>query len=303
MTVVEVTIAAFLLILGALTTFQIFDTASRNTFRAEQSQVANDIAQQELERLRALTYNQAAMTAYPGSSGDPRNPNSRVVGTDFALNPDGSSPAAMVVNGSSLDSGGLVAGGTVNPGPTNFVNGDVSGKIYRYVVWRDDPTCSNSVCPFTQDFKRVIVAVTIDDEAISSARSYIETQSDFIDPNDKLLTETNVPPGGTVTADQFYLSDTVCENDGSTSRIEPTANHFLHNTRGKCADGLRTGSYGRSPGHVAADGAAGPVPRGPDAARHLRLRRRPLPGAGARLRRRAADAAPGLEWLHLQPGR
>ncbi len=68
MTVVEVTIAAFLLILGALATFQIFDTASRNTFRAEQSQVANDIAQQELERLRALTYNQAAMTAYPGSS-------------------------------------------------------------------------------------------------------------------------------------------------------------------------------------------------------------------------------------------
>ncbi len=153
-----------------------------------------------------------------------------MIGTDFALNPDGTSPAAMVVNGSALDSGGLVAGGTVNPGPTNFVNGDVSGKIYRYVVWRDDPTCSNSVCPFTQDFKRVIVAVTIDDEAISSARSYIETQSDFIDPNDKVLTETNVPPGGTVTADQFYLSDTVCENDGSTTphradREPPPAQH------------------------------------------------------------------------------
>jgi hypothetical protein len=170
-----------------------------------------------------------------------------VAGTDYALNPDGSSPAAMVVNGSALDSGGQVAGGTVNPGPTNFVNGDVSGKIYRYVVWRDDPTCSNSVCPFTQDFKRVVVVVTIDDTAISSDRSYVEVQSDFIDPDDQLLTETNVPPGGTVTADQLFLSDTACEDDGSTTRIEPTADHLLHNTRGKCADGLQTGTTPGAP--------------------------------------------------------
>jgi type II secretory pathway pseudopilin PulG len=246
-TVVEVTIAALLLILGAVAIFQVFDTASRNTYRAEQSQVANDIAQQELERLRALTYAQAAMTAYPAYSSDPRNPNNRVTGTDYKLNPDGSNPASMVVNGSALDSGGQVSGGVVNPGPTSFVNGDVSGKIYRYVVWRDDPTCSNSVCPFTQDFKRIVVAVTIDDVAVSTARSYVEVQSDFIDPNDKLLTETNVPPGGTVTADQFYLSDTACEADGSTTRVEPTADHLLHNTRGKCADGLRTGSTPGAP--------------------------------------------------------
>jgi type II secretory pathway pseudopilin PulG len=262
-TVVEVTIAGVLLIIGALAIFQVFDTASRNTYRAEQSQVANDIAQQELERLRALTYSQAAMTSYPTFSSDPRHPNNRVSGTDYKLNPDGTSPAPMVGNGSAMDSGGQVSGGTVNPGPTAFNNGDVSGKIYRYVVWRDDPTCSNSVCPGTQDFKRAIVAVTIDDTAISSDRSYVEVQSDFIDPNDKLLTETNVPPGGTVTADQFYLSDTTCEADGTTSRVEPSADHLLHNTLGKCADGVRTGTTPGAPDALLRTVPADPFPLDP----------------------------------------
>jgi type II secretory pathway pseudopilin PulG len=246
MTIFEVLVAAIVLIGGALATFQLFDTASRNTFRAEQSQVANDIAQRELEKIRLLDYKKVALSGYPGSSADPLNPNNRVLGTDFALERDGSSAATMVVNGSALYDGGQVSGGTVLPGPTPFTNGDVSGNIYRYVVWRNDPTCL-VVCPGAQDYKRVVVGVTIDDAAISNDRNYVEIQSDFIDPKDNVLSEINLPETGPVTADQFYLTDTACEYDGSTTRQETTSDHLLHNTLGSCKSGPRTGSTAGAP--------------------------------------------------------
>jgi len=251
-TVFEVLIASIMLIAGALATFQIFDSSVRNTYRAEQSQVANDIAQQELEKLRFLDYRQVALTAYPGSSSDPGHPNHRVLGTDFALSPNGSNPAPMVVQGSPLDSGGQVScdlpGTTpvetcLPPGPTEFTNGDVSGDIYRYVVWGNDPSCST--CGGNQDFKRIVVAVTLDDVPLSSDRSYVEVQSDVVNPADTSLTEQNLPDGDTLTAEQFFLTDTPCAASGSTTRLPINLDHLLHNTLGTCENGVQ---FGATPG-------------------------------------------------------
>ena len=47
----------------------------------------------------------------------------------------------MVYNGGSKYGGGTISGGVVNPGPEPFTSGDVSGNIYRFIVWQDDPTC------------------------------------------------------------------------------------------------------------------------------------------------------------------
>jgi hypothetical protein len=71
--------------------------------------------------------------------------------------------------------------GKVLPGPESFSSGDVSGKIYRYVVWRKDEKCGT--CSSGQDFKQVVVAVKLDKLSNDPReRSYVEVQSDFVDP-------------------------------------------------------------------------------------------------------------------------
>ena len=95
----------------------------------------------------------------------------------------------MAVNGGSLYGGGFVEGGLVTPGPIPFESGNVSGTLYRYVVWRNDPSCPESealeedLCPGFQDFKQIVVAVKLDTPANQSGeRGYVEVQSETIDP-------------------------------------------------------------------------------------------------------------------------
>ena len=158
-TIVEVLVAAVILVIGALTTFGMLSDAVKNTQRAKATQVALDRAQQEIEALRSLSNKQLAMTATPPTSTDRLNPDYRVSGGEFALTrePRGAYKK-MVVNGGSLYGGGSIEGGVVNPGPTSFSSGDVSGKVYRYVVWRNDASCSTA-CPGEQDFKQVVVEI------------------------------------------------------------------------------------------------------------------------------------------------
>lgn len=246
MTVVEVLVAITILSLGLLASFQVFDAASRGAYRAEQKQVALDRAQRELEELRALEYDQLALTAMPPSSTDPRLPSSRVSGSSFNLNRSGTADnATLVVNGGSRYPTGTIAGGVVAPGPEPFTSGDVRGNIYRYIVWRNDPTCG--VCPGTQDLKRIVVVVKLESTAIAPDRAYVEVQSDFIDPTESIATNVPPPGGGEITAEQFWLTDTPCAAGGSTTRVEPTSDHPLHNTLGQCSSGLQTGAVPGAP--------------------------------------------------------
>jgi prepilin-type N-terminal cleavage/methylation domain-containing protein len=181
-TIVEVLVAILILVIGALATFGLLSDAIRNTQRAKGTQVALDRAQQEIEALRSLSYKQLALTATPAAETNRLSPNYRVLGGTFALvREPPSSYANMVVNGGSLYGGGFVEGGLVKP-EESFSSGDVSGKIYRYVVWRNDEKCGTS-CPGEQDFKQVVVAVKLDKRSNEPGeRGYVEVQSDFVDP-------------------------------------------------------------------------------------------------------------------------
>ena len=249
-TVVEAVIGAMIMVMGMLATFQILDSATRNAARAEGTQVALEVAQREVESLRALTYSQVGLTATPPTSSNPSNPQNRVSGSTFALNRDGTSPATMVVNGGAAFGGGTISGGSVNPGPETFTSGGVSGRIYRFVVWRDDPQCPSTLCGGTQDFKQVIVAVRLDQGA-GPDRGYVESQTDFVDPDKTAFNEPSGGAGGAVTAQQFYLSDVSCETDGSTARPDPEIvqplEHLLHNTLGTCDSGPHTGTVAGAP--------------------------------------------------------
>jgi type II secretory pathway pseudopilin PulG len=244
-TIVEVLIAALILVLGAIATFGILASATRSSQRAKASQVALDRAQQELELLRSLSDEELALTDAPQYENDPTSPNYRVnsgPGT-FAL--QRTSPPSeykpMVFKGGVRYPDEVIKGGVVNPGPTNFTSGDVSGKIYRYIVWRNDASCSAELCPGEQDYKQIIVAVKLNPKTNgTNPGGYVEVQSTFVDPEHSAA--DNPIPGaeGVVTAQQFFLSDTACAASGSTVRQTITGDHALHNTLGTCANGLQT---------------------------------------------------------------
>lgn len=264
-TLVEVLVSTLVLTIGAATTFGLLSTATKNSQRAEATQVALNRAQQEIETLRSLPNKQLAMTATPEPSTDPLSPNYRVSGGTFALiRQPRSSPATMVANGTPLYGGGFVSGGVVNPGPTPFTSGDISGSTYRYVVWRDDTQCGTG-CPGTQDFKQIIVAVKLNTPGNQSGeRGYVEVQSDFVDPKDG--PEADPLPAGdgkVVTAQQFFLSDTPCSDSGTTTRETITGDHLIHDTRGTCANGLQNSSPG-APDALLRSGPPDPAPEDPN---------------------------------------
>lgn len=253
MTLVEVVVAALIFVIGALAILQTFDASGRSVFRAEQSQVLNSVAQRELEEVRRLSYAQVALAA-PGPSSQvaENDPRHRVAGTQFATNRNGTGAAELVVAGGGLDTDGdgQADNGTIDcgssclaSGPEPFTSGDVNGNIYRFVVWQDDVNCA-ARCPGSQDLKRVIVAVRLNGVPVSPESPYHEIQSDLIDPLDNA--EANLPPPGNppVSAEQFSLSDTACEQ---SSRLAITGDHDAHNTLGVCSDGLQTGATAGAP--------------------------------------------------------
>lgn len=245
-TIIEVVVAVFVLVMAALATFGLLSSATKNTERAKATQVALDRAQQEIEALRNIPYAKLAMTAAGAHSSDPLDPGYRVSNSTFAVKrePRGEYEA-MVVNGGVLFTKNgeqtTISEGVVSPGPTPFTSGDVSGEVYRYVVWRRDEKCSAEECPVPQDYKQIVVAVKLDKPGNQAGeRGYVEVQSNFVDPTRSLV--DNPVPGeqGVVTAQQFFLTDTPCAAEGSTERQEIAGDHLLHNTLGICADGVQT---------------------------------------------------------------
>jgi len=249
-TIVEVLVAIFIVSIAALVTFGLMTDATRNVERAKANQIAVEFAEQELERLRSEPDERLAMTSpLPGHSTNPFNPNYRIRDDEFALTREPLGEYGQLVhNGGEIEGvgtsedGGFLSKGTVVPSEP-FESGNVKGKVYRYVVWRNDAACG-AACPTQQDYKQIVVAVRVDSAPNDPTQhGYFEVQSKFINP--KRNSDTDPPKnstGGYTTAQQFYLSDTPCAASGETVRVEPTADHLLHNTLGVCANGLKTGS-------------------------------------------------------------
>lgn len=242
-TIVEVMIAALILILGAIATFGILASAEVSSQRAKATQVALDRAQQELELLRSLSDDELALTSAPPPSTEQDNPNFRVSGNKFALKRSPVSESKpMVLEGGVRYPDEEITEAAVSPGPTPFTSGDVKGKIYRYIVWRNDTSCAAETCPGEQDYKTIVVAVKLDPKSGGgNPGGYVEVQSNFVDP-ERSAADNPIPGAeGVVTAQQFFFSDTPCVS-GEAIRQEISSDHPLHNTLGTCASGAQTGS-------------------------------------------------------------
>jgi len=245
MTIVEVVVAGLILVLGAVGVLGVVDAATRNTFRAEQSQVVSNVLQSEMEELRQLPYEELALTETPPDSGDPADPNSRVSsGTFFYTGRNNTGLKPLVYNGSS-NKGDPVAGGVVDPGPTPFTVGDVKGQIYRYVVW---DTCPSALCAERQLLKRAVVAVRLDTTASGGTRRYQEVQGQFVDPDAEPATFPSQEPGGDDALTwTLWLTDTPCNQSERLAHPATNGSHATHNTRGDCAAGLKTGNVPGAP--------------------------------------------------------
>ena len=271
-TIVEVLVAVLILVIGALTTFGLLSAATRNTERAKATQVAMDLAQQEVEALHSYSSEELALKALPVHSGNSYNPNYRVnaANSTFAVDrqPVGDYKKLVanggVVEGETDEEKSKVKGGEVSPGPTPFENGDVKGEIYRYIVWRNDDACG-AECPTQQDYKQVIVAIKLNTPGNQAGeRGYVEVQSNFVDPIDSAEGDP-VPnsEGDVVTAQQLFLTDSPCSAGGETERVEITGDHLLHNTLGTCASGPQAGTTLGAPDALLLGAPPDPAPEDP----------------------------------------
>jgi hypothetical protein len=258
LTMIEVLVAAVVLVMGAAATFGVLGAATKNAQRAKATQVALDLAQEELERLHSIPYEDLAVNTMPVSSSDSKSPNSRISGSLFALrrSPRGAYfPVVVDAEKGFSPESEFFTGDTEE--------GGVKGTLYRYVVWRNDPSCSEEACEGEQDYKQIVVAVKPDRAVSQGGESgYVEVQSAVTAPSEEggepsekekeeeekeqeeKEKEESGGSGGSgtdVTAQQFFLADTPCSATGTTTRQEISGDHMLHNTLGTCASGLQTG--------------------------------------------------------------
>jgi prepilin-type N-terminal cleavage/methylation domain-containing protein len=176
-TLIEMLMAVVLLTFGVVATVGVFTSSKKISLVAQRQEVGVHQAQREIERLRSLPYDQIGLTVKPPIT-DRLESNPSKVGyyvdagttdaSNFTVRSATAQPALtehLALPDSDPPDGDSFA---VDPTPTTFnVGGSgISGKVYRYVTWRDEPCgvdgSAQQICPGYTNTKRLIVAVTID---------------------------------------------------------------------------------------------------------------------------------------------
>ena len=151
-TLVELLVAAVVLIVGIFAAIAAFDATRRLASNNEAQTVRAQVAEKELQRIISQGYDVIGLSSTPTHSTDPNNPAYYVNGSMFQWDLTNSARTEPLCTGSTG------CAGSIAPGPTSWNSGGASGTIYRFVTWVND-TCT-SACSSTTDFKRVTVMVT-----------------------------------------------------------------------------------------------------------------------------------------------
>jgi type II secretory pathway pseudopilin PulG len=144
MTLIEVMVAAMMLVVGILALLTVFTTSGALATKSEREAQASDFAEQQVELMRALPYSAVALNA---TTADATWNAYKTVGDPHYVAPTGTETAVAV----DATNGKIAPVGTWEDDRMT-----VRGNVYRYVTWGDDPSI-----PGTQDFKRIVVAVTV----------------------------------------------------------------------------------------------------------------------------------------------
>jgi prepilin-type N-terminal cleavage/methylation domain-containing protein len=251
-TLLEVLAALAVLSVGMLGLLASFNLAGTASYSAQRHEQAVAVAQAEIERLKALDYSDLALTAAPANqpagnpAGDPApqnpvNPNFYVTGSGFKVMNNYRDSGSGTVTGTPAAGEPFVvsASGAVNPGPEDFDNGQASGRIYRYVTWRDD-ACTGLVCLGPQDGKRITVAVSMNvagNGAPPSKPIYISsivTDPRGAPPNSLLPPETDPGAANPSQLQPFFLSNTPCNQSSSQTPVTSNTTHNTFQALGSC---------------------------------------------------------------------
>lgn len=174
-TVVEVLVAALVLTLGIISLVGAFDPARRLGTNAEKRQVGSARAEQELDRIRSLPWNQIALKAQPtkNAGATPADPTYYITSSCPVTTAPVSGSPCYQWDWKKASSQEVLDVDTTNgdstPNPQSWTttistsNGSVrlSGKTYRFITWANDTECTNPTCGAANDYRRVTVAVTV----------------------------------------------------------------------------------------------------------------------------------------------
>jgi type II secretory pathway pseudopilin PulG len=162
-TIIEVLVAAFILVLASLAVFMTLAAAIQNVQRSRDNQQTVSVAQRELERIRATgmtSYDELGLNAAPGPFYD------RVSGSSFDLD-----------RGDGVEPKPLVIGGTVAPVERRSSSDGTQFTINAFVTceWLSDGECVA---------KRIVVAARPDARANAGGyqQTYRELQTTVIAP-------------------------------------------------------------------------------------------------------------------------
>jgi Tfp pilus assembly protein PilV len=257
-TTLELLIAVMVGAVGVISLVGTFDISRRLTSFAEMKEAASHVAEQKIEELRALPYGKLALTANPSpaSSTDPKSP-PYYLGTDatgaktYRWNQTSGAPAGhtepLVID---------AAVGAVPATVESWTDGRMKGKIYRYVTCAATTVAACAQGPATSAYKRITVAVTIENAhgpanailastLVDNPDAANGTGSNPLDsPNTKckeagVLVDCNRSVAGTVRT--WYLYDTAATQ---SAHQEVVGSHPTHPTvapSGTCTAAVSTG--------------------------------------------------------------
>lgn len=255
-TVVELLVAILVIGFVALAAGAVLASGTRHASASETRQNLSHRAQQEVERLASLPYDELAHAAAPAaSSTDPSDPlyfYSTSTGK-YRWNRDaaGATTAEELV---------VDAAGTVETQRT-WTDGTASGRLFAFVTWVSDGRCGSG-CPAGRNYKRVTVAATADSGAQAAKPIFVSTiiadpqalpAGKIVNGNPNPLSDPNITcqdtTGATVqctasvgstNVNEWYLSDT----PAGTSYSPPDEAHPTHPTVapfGTCTSTVVTG--------------------------------------------------------------
>jgi type II secretory pathway pseudopilin PulG len=174
-TIIEVLVAAFILVLGALAVFMTFAAAIHNVQRSRETQVGVSVAQREMEHIRVTDFDEVALKEPParlpeeGAEGRMNAP-----ATQFDVDRGGKGPSYPIL-GPAQEAGGVIAPVTSDVGSTT----GTPMTVYRYVLCEEATILATGCVK-----KRIVVDVqtTPADNEGNYKHSYYELQSTIVNP-------------------------------------------------------------------------------------------------------------------------
>lgn len=170
-TIIEVLVAAFILVLGSLAIFMTFAAAIHNVHRSQQTQASISVAQRELEKIRAMDYVTIGMERRLTVQADQELPESRIQGIKFNVD--------RAANSADGEFKPMILGSI----PTFSTRvGSPEGtlmSVYRFVLCEEDV-----VEPEPCHAKRIVIDVRPEPQPNEGGRrpNYYELQSTIVEP-------------------------------------------------------------------------------------------------------------------------